>query len=112
MHERKDLNDLIYKLQKEKKGIWKRTAELLAKPRRRRVEVNLSKIDEYAPEGSTILVPGKVLGAGRLSRKLTIAAFAFSESAKKAISEGGAKGISIGELFSQNPEGKSVVILV
>ncbi len=112
MHERKDLNDLIDKLQKQKKGVWKRTAELLGKPRRRRVEVNLSKIEAYAPEGSTVLVPGKVLGAGRMSRKLTIAAFSFSEGARKAISEGGAKIITIDELFAQNPEGKSVVILI
>lgn len=112
MHERNDLIDLIDKLQKEKKGIWKRTAELLAKPRRKRIEVNVSKIDAYAPEGSTILVPGKVLGSGRLSKKLTIAAFMFSDGARKAISEGGAKAISIDELFSQNPDGKSVIILV
>ncbi len=112
MHERKDLNDLIDKLKKSKRGIWRRAAELLAKPRRKRVEVNVSKIESYAPDGSTVLVPGKVLGTGRISRKLTIAAFSFSESAKKAISEGGAKGMSIDELLAQNPEGKSVVILI
>jgi large subunit ribosomal protein L18e len=112
MHERNDLNGLIGKLQKQDKGIWKRAAELLSKPRRNRVEVNLSKIEQYAPEGSTVLVPGKVLGAGKISRKLTIAAFSFSDGAKKAISEGGAKTLTIDELFSQNPDGKSVVILI
>ncbi len=112
MHERNDLNDLIGKLQKEKKGIWKRTAELLGKPRRKRIEVNLSKIEVYAPEGSTVLVPGKVLGAGRISRKVSVAAFSFSQSARKAISDGGSKAMSIDELFAQNPDGKSVVILV
>lgn len=112
MHERKDLTDLIGKLQSRKKGIWRRTAEFLAKPRRKRVEVNVSKIEHYAPEGATILVPGKVLGAGRMSKKVTIAAFSFSESAKKIISEGGAKTISIGELLEKNPEGKSVILLI
>lgn len=107
-----DLNGLINTLQKEKKGIWKRTAELLSRPRRRRVEVNVSKIVEYAPEGSTILVPGKVLGEGRMTKKLTVAAFSFSAGARKAMTEGGAKTISINELFAQNPEGKSVVILI
>ncbi|MFA5077097.1 MAG: 50S ribosomal protein L18e [Candidatus Micrarchaeia archaeon] len=112
MHERKDLNDLIEKLQKEKKGLWKRTAQLLSRPRRKRVEVNVSKIDSYASEGATILVPGKVLGTGRLTKKVTVAAFMFSEGAKKAITEGGSKSLTIGELFQQNPEGKSVVLFI
>ena len=112
MHERKDLTDLIVSLKKQKKGIWKRTAEILGKPRRRRVEVNLSKIEKYALEGSTVLIPGKVLGSGRITRKLTIAAFSVSEGAKKAIAESGSTLITIGELAEKNPEGKSVVILV
>ncbi|MEW6529145.1 MAG: 50S ribosomal protein L18e [Candidatus Micrarchaeota archaeon] len=112
MHERTDLNNLIDLLKKEKKGIWKRAAELLSKPRRTRVEVNLSKIDKYASQGSTILIPGKVLGAGRITKKITIAAFSFSESAKKTIVQGGADIISINKLFSQNPSGKSIIILI
>lgn len=112
MHERNDLTELIEKLRKQKNGVWKRAADFLDKPRRKRVEVNLSKIEAYAPEGSTVLVPGKVLGAGRISRKLTVAAFSFSESAKKAMAEGGAKTLSIEDLVSQNPDGKSVVILI
>ncbi len=112
MHERTDLNDLIYILKKEKKRIWKRTAELLSRARRKRVEVNVRKIEKYASEGSTILIPGKVLGAGRMTKKITIAAFSFSEGAKKAIIEGGAKMISINELFSQNSEGKSVIVFI
>ncbi|MBU0585968.1 50S ribosomal protein L18e [Candidatus Micrarchaeota archaeon] len=112
MHERKDLNDLIERLRKEKKRIWKRTAELLSRPNRRRVEVNVSKIESYGLDGTTILIPGKVLGSGKMSKKLTIAAFSFSEGAKKAIAESGSKIIGIEELANQNPEGKSVIILV
>lgn len=112
MHERKDLNDLVLILQKERKEIWKRTAELLAKPRRKRVEVNISKIQEYGIENSTVLVPGKVLGTGKFSKKFTVAAFAFSETARKAINESGGKILSIKDLLSQNPEGKSVVIII
>jgi large subunit ribosomal protein L18e len=112
MHEREDLKALIGKLQLEKKGIWKRAAELLSKPRRRRVEVNVGKIGQYAPEGATVLVPGKVLGTGKLNKKITVAAFMFSDGAKKALLESGAKAIGIEELFKQNPEGKSVFILI
>lgn len=112
MHERKDLIDLIGKLQKQKNGVWKRTAELLAKSRRKRIEVNLSKIDAYAQENSTVLVPGKVLGTGNITKKITISAFAFSKNAQKTIHETGSTIMSIDELLSQNPEGKGVYILI
>lgn len=112
MHERTDLNNLIDRLYKEKRRIWKRTAELLSRPRRRRVEVNLSKIERYASEGSTVLVPGKVLGTGKLTKKVNVAAFSTSESAKKIMNEAGATFLSIEKLLEQNPEGKSVIILI
>ena len=104
------LVSLIDRLLKEKKPVWKRVAEELSKPRRKRVEVNLSRINQHVNDGETILVPGKVLGAGTLSKKITVAAFSFSESAKKLIGDAGGKAISIDALLDSNPSGKSVVL--
>jgi large subunit ribosomal protein L18e len=107
----KQLVSLVENLMKTDKPIWRRVAKELSRPRRRRIQVNLSKIEQYAPEASTILVPGKVLGSGNLSKKVTIAAYSFSDSAKKLISNAGGKAISIENLHKSNPEGKGVVIL-
>ncbi|MBU0590597.1 50S ribosomal protein L18e [Candidatus Micrarchaeota archaeon] len=105
------LLSLIEKLMKSKKPVWKRVAKELARPRRSKVEVNLSKIEQFAPEDSTIIVPGKVLGAGMLSKKLTIAAFSFSSSAKQLISKAGGKAISIDGLHKSNPDGRNTILM-
>jgi large subunit ribosomal protein L18e len=105
------LLSLIEDLVKTKKPFWRKIASELSRPRRRRAEVNLTKIEEYAPEESTVVVPGKVLGAGSMSKKVTVAAFSFSESAKKLISAAGGKAVSIDSLHKTNPEGRGVIIL-
>ena len=102
---------LVQKLKGNSKQLWKRVAEELSKPRNSRVEVNLKKLDACGEEKDILLVPGKVLGAGQLTKKLTVAAFAFSGSARKLISEAGGKIISLEELYSTNPEGKGIVII-
>lgn len=105
------LLSLIDLLSKEKKPIWKRTVKELTKPTKNRVEVNLSKIQTYGQEGGTVLIPGKVLGSGVITKKLTIAAFSFSKSAKDLITAVGGKAITIDSLHKSNPTGKGVQIL-
>ena len=104
------LASLVDGLKREKKPIWKRVVSELSRSRRDRVEVNVSKLEAYAEDGATILVPGKVLGTGALSKKLTVAAFSFSGSAKKLIAGAGGRAISIDSLCKSNPEGRGVVL--
>ncbi len=109
--ENSELATLIKKLSRNKQPIWQKVATELAKPRRQKVEVNLSKLEQYAQSGTTVLVPGKILGAGNLTKRLKIAAYSFSESAKKLISASGSEMLSIEELLKNNPEGSGVIIL-
>lgn len=110
--ENKRLLELIEELRKANKGIWKKAAEELSKPTRRRPEVNVSKIDKYAKDGSVVLVPGKVLGSGFITKKVTVAAFNFSGSARAHIAKSGGRAIGIHELIAENPQGKDVIILI
>ncbi len=91
--------------------IWKDIAERLAKPKRLYAEVNVAKIQRYANEGETVLVPGKVLGGGKISKAVTVAALSFSETAKRKITEAGGKCITIKELMETNPKGSGVRIM-
>ncbi len=111
MKENSELISLIENLKKAERPIWKRVASDLSKPRRRKVQVNISKIEQYAKADSTVLIPGKVLGSGDLSKKVTVAAFSFSESAKKLITKVGGKAITIESLHKTNPEGKGVTLM-
>lgn len=92
---------------KEKAPLWQRVAEEMSRSTRQRREVNLSTIEESCKPGEIALIPGKVLGIGELKKKVTVAAFNFSESAKSKIKE----RMSLQELMKSNPKGKNVRIL-
>jgi large subunit ribosomal protein L18e len=96
---------------KEKSALWKRVASDLERATRQRRIVNIYKLDKYAKEGETIIVPGKVLGVGELTHKLNVAAFTFSQQAVAKINEAGGQTLAISELLKQNPKGKNVRIL-
>ena len=108
------LQELIIELKKKSiehnSKLWKRIAKDLEKPTRIRRIINLYKINKYAKEDETVIVPGKVLGVGELDHKLTIAAFSFSNSAIEKINQKG-KAIEIKELIKQDPKGKKIRIL-
>lgn len=91
--------------------LWKRVAELLLVRRRARISVNLSRINRYTKEGDIIVVPGKVLGAGRLDHKVTIAAWRFSKGALRKIGEVGGEALTIDELVKRNPKGSGIKLM-
>ncbi|HIH18524.1 TPA: 50S ribosomal protein L18e [Candidatus Micrarchaeota archaeon] len=93
-----------------KTPFWKRVLELLSSSSRRKAGVNLSKIAAYS-NGKVVVVPDKVLGAGSLSSKVTVAAVSFSESARKLIESSGGRAMSIADAAKSNPTGKDLIII-
>ena len=107
-----ELLRVIRLLRKNRKArIWRAVAERLEKPRRLRAEVNISRINRYTKEGDTVIVPGKVLGAGKLTHPVYVAAFSFSKAAREKIIEAGGECMTIEELMERNPTGSNVKIL-
>jgi len=92
-------------------AIWHDVADRLSSSRRRRVSVNLSRLDRYTSEKETVVVPGKVLGAGKLGHSLIVAAFAFSKQASSKIVKAKGKCLTILELLKDNPKGSNVRIM-
>ena len=93
-------------------SVWRYVAELLERPARRRVIVNVSKINRYAQPGEIVVVPGKVLGAGMIEKPITVAAMAFSMSAIEKIKATGGRVIHILDLLNENPRGSRVRIII
>ncbi|RLG38285.1 50S ribosomal protein L18e [Methanosarcinales archaeon] len=91
--------------------IWRDIAERLERPRRSYAEVNLSRINRYAREGETIVVAGKVLGAGKLDKRVYVAALGFSRKAYQRITALGGRCMSIDDLLKENPKGSGVRIM-
>ena len=109
------LDGLITELKKrsteQSVSLWKRIALDLEKPSRQRRVVNLSRINRYTDENDVIIVPGKVLGSGDLSHKLTISAYQFSEQAKDKLEKAGAKIMTLLDLSKEKPNGKKIKII-
>jgi large subunit ribosomal protein L18e len=91
--------------------IWREIASRLETPNRNYAEVNLSKINRYAQNGETIIVPGKVLGSGVLEQSVKIAALNFSASATSKIRDAKGQCMTIEQLITDNPKGSGVRIL-
>lgn len=92
-------------------GVWREIAKRLEAPSRNYAEVNLSKINRYAREGETVIIPGKVLGSGALTRGVKVAALQFSGTAAEKITAANGTCMTIEDLLKNNPEGKLVRIL-
>ncbi|MBC5793223.1 MAG: 50S ribosomal protein L18e [Nanohaloarchaea archaeon] len=104
------LVETIELLKEQDAPVYREAAENLGKVNRRRPEVNISDIERNTEEGDTVIVPGKVLGTGYLSKGVKVAAFKASSSAKEKISEEGEFKF-IEDLVEENPKGEEVKIL-
>jgi|SRR3990172_8055201 len=95
---------------KEKSNFLIRLAELLEKPRRRKAEVTLSKLNRVCKEKEVVIIPGKVLN-GLLNKPLTVAAINFSHGARTNIEKAGGHTLTMKELIEKNPKGSNVRIV-
>ena len=109
------LVSLIHELKKtaidQEAPIWKDIALRLEKPLRNWPVVNLKRIDMYVHENETAIIPGKVLSPGTLSKKISIAAWAFSDKSITKIKNAGGKPLTIQEVLKKNPKGKDIRIV-
>lgn len=95
----------------KKAPIWRRLESELANSRSHSSQVNISKLASVTKEGETIVVPGKILGSGRINHKLTVCAFSMSHKAAKKLNDCGGKIVTIADLTQSYPEGKGVRII-
>jgi|UniRef100_A0A7C1I472 large subunit ribosomal protein L18e len=114
IYKRKLIRQLEKLSDKTDKAIWEKVSEILSRPRRKRVAVNIGKINRLANDGEIIIVPGKVLGGGLLEKKLVVIAESFSKTAWQKILDNGGKPYTLYDVVS-NPslvEGKKGLKLV
>ncbi|MES3516169.1 MAG: 50S ribosomal protein L18e [Natronomonas sp.] len=90
--------------------VWGDVAERLEKPRSTHAEVNLGRIERYAQDEETVVVPGKVLGSGALRKTVTVAAVDFSSTAETKIDQVG-NAIELEQAVEDNPDGTNVRVI-
>ena len=109
------LVDLIDQLKEHSRStgaaLWRDIAQRLAKSRSNWAQPNLSRLSRHAPEGSIVVVPGKLLGSGEVIGSPTVAAYSVSTGAREKFEAAGGKVLSLSELMKKHPKAKGVFIL-
>jgi large subunit ribosomal protein L18e len=88
--------------------IWASVADRLERARHQQTPVNIGHLDRLVASEGWVVVPGKVLADGALSKKMTVAAFSYSSEARAKIHAAGGSTLSIHELLKAKPDGAGV----
>lgn len=110
---RKTIIELQKTFRKTKKGIWKKIAEELKKPRRKKTAIGIGKICQMANrfKNKTIIAPGKILSNGEIDCAAKIAGISISEKAKQKLLEQKGTFTTINDLLKQNPKPAELIII-
>ena len=109
------LNNTIWTLRnalkKNKVPIWKAVIKELSRSRSNRKEVNIGELAHVTKDKEVVIVPGKILGSGEISHKLTVWCFTISEVATRKILDAGGKMLPLDSLIKKYPDGKGIRII-
>ena len=84
-------------------------AKKLSGPRGNYKNINLDDLEKV--KGDKVLVVGKILGSGDISRKISIAALGFSKNAKNKLEKAGCDVKTIKEVLDKNKKLEGVKII-
>ena len=104
------VKDLKQASKKNEAAIWSRLAELALKSPSSKRTVNLTKINKTTKKDDILFVPGKILGTGNLSHKITLSSFSISTTARNKIIKSGGNIMSYSDMIKKFPTGKGVII--
>jgi len=104
------IKDLKQASRKNEAPIWSRLADLAVKPSTSKRVVNLARINKITKENNVLFVPGKVLGTGNISHKITLCSFSMSTTAAKKIIQTGGTIMTYSDMIKKYPTGKGVMI--
>ena len=105
-----ELAETIFLAQKNKG--WLEVARRISAPTRTHVSINLDEIEADTETGDTVVIPGKVLSRGNLSKKVRVVSLAISEAAKEKLKESKSEYATIKEEIKKNPKAQGVKILL
>ena len=95
----------------KKSEAWVKICQDLLLPKRNRISVNLERIDKESKEGDTVIIPGKVLSQGEITKKIRIISFNYSTSAEEKLSKAKIDYSYIIDEIKKNPKATGVKIL-
>ena len=113
-HKNERLKSLIGSLKKQSidqnASIWKRIALELERPTRHQRVVNLSRVEKFCNDNDIVIIPGKLLSGGKLTKKLTIITYAYSRKTAEKLGNN-SKIMTIEDAIKKFPKGKDLKII-
>jgi len=88
--------------------IWGAVADRLERARHQGTPVNVGHLERLAAPEEWVVIPGKLLADGPLSKPLTVAALSYSTEARAKVHAAGGTALSISELIKSRPDGAGV----
>ena len=107
----KAVTDLKEASRKNDAPVWRSIAMRLEGPSRNWPSVNISKLEYNVNKNSKVVIPGKLLGAGTITKKMTVSAYSFTQSAIDKVEAAGGKCLSYNDFIKSNPKGTDVVVI-
>ncbi|MBS3091062.1 50S ribosomal protein L18e [Candidatus Pacearchaeota archaeon] len=109
---RKTNPELLELLQLARKNkAWMRVIKIISSSTRQYSSVNLQKIDKETKAGDTVVIIGKVLGSGSLTKKVRICSLGISEDAKEKLKETKSEFVSILEEIKSNAKAAGIKLI-
>lgn len=105
------IKSLVAAARKNDAPIWADIADRLGGATRNRPAVNVDKLERLCKKGDVVLVPGKLLATGNITKAVKVAALDLSAAARTKIEAAGGKVLAIEELAAANPSGAGVKII-
>ena len=104
-----ELVETIILAKKNKK--WLEVASVLSGATRKQYSVNLDKIEKQSKAGDIMVVLGKVLSLGEITKKVRVVALGFSEKAREKLLKSKCEIRLLKDEIKDNKEGKAVKIV-
>lgn len=110
---RKKTNPLLREIIVEavKNDAWFEISKLLSSPKKNYSVLNLKEIDLKSSAGDTLVIVGKVLSKGSLTKKVRICALSISEKAKNKLKETKSEFVPLIEEIKKNSKAEGVRII-
>ena len=95
----------------KKQKSWRSVAQIVSGSRRNYSSVNLDRLNSECEDGDTVVVVGKILGNGDLTKKLKVCALYFSASAIHKIKHAKGETVRLVDEINKNVSAKGVKLI-
>lgn len=100
----------VIKEAKKNEG-WMKIAQKISGSNRKYSSVNLKEIELETKVGDTVLIAGKVLSSGKITKKIRVCALGFSDNAIEKLGEHKCEIVTILEEIKKNPKAEGIKVL-